>query len=209
MRRYSFWFFFWARCFGLWGFFHWRWWYDDVTVAWVINMIHSWLQWLGHCWRWILWFFSIFSSILFTAFGNEASLKNKIGKSGWYLRGFGVGFDKTYVLESPNFPSISLSLFELQLPLRPSIFRARDRVIIFASLNIYFYNCNRINYFKLTLPWQTLDRNALKSLRLIRQEVLVQVLMVLGLQSKFLDSQQMMRDNQLLLNDSSRLMLRE
>ena len=145
MRRYSFWFFFWARCFGLWGFFHWRWWYDDVTVAWVINMIHSWLQWLGHCWRWILWFFSIFSSILFTAFGNEASLKYKIGKSGWYLRAFGVGFDKTYVLESPNFPSISLSLFELQLPLRPSIFRARDRVIIFASLSIYFYNCNRIN----------------------------------------------------------------
>jgi len=36
-------------------------------------------------------------------------------------------------LESPNFPSISLSLFELQLPLRPSMFRARDRVIIFAS----------------------------------------------------------------------------
>ena len=72
-------FFFWARCFGLWGFFHWRWWYDDdVIVVWVIVMIHSWIskfQWLGHCWRWILWFFSIFSSILFTAFGNEASLK--------------------------------------------------------------------------------------------------------------------------------------
>ena len=74
---------------------------------------------------------------------------------------------------------------------------------------LYCYNCSKNDYYKLTLLLQTLDRNALKSLRLKGQEVLVQVLMVLGLLSKFLDNQLMMMDNQSLLNGSSRLMLRE
>ena len=74
---------------------------------------------------------------------------------------------------------------------------------------LYRYNCNKNEFCKLTLLLQTLDRNALKSLRLKGQEVLVQVLMVLGLLSKFLDNQLMMMDNQSLLNGSSRLMLRE